>query len=568
MKINQNQVYDDIREIASIRDLFESSCALYPDNIAFLRKQGEDIEEISYTRAHQETVGLATYLHMLGLGGKKIAVIGQNSYEWSITYLAVTCGVGVIVPFDKELKSEEIHYLASDSDIAAIVYSKEVEEKLSTIDRAVIRLPMERFSDYIEKGNCQLSLGDTAYESYTPDPDTMSVLIYTSGTTGLAKGVMLSQANIAFDVYSTLRRIRVYETDRTLSILPLHHTYQCMAGFLAFLYAGASIAFIDSIRHLQKDLVTYQPTVFIAVPLVLESFLKAIEKKYAKIFAGNAVFRTQKALSSLFKLAPSVSKGIFASVTKALGGKMRAILCGAAALSPEVYRTYESFGLRVYVGYGLTETAPVSIVHNDFYTSPHDVGYPLEGVEIDLVNVNDEGIGEIAIRGKNVMLGYYNNPKETAKVLTEDGWFYTGDLGKLNKNGSYSITGRIKSMIVSQSGKKIFPEELEFYLEQNPLVKESLVFAHEAEDGTMQIAASIFPDYDKLEAAMGKHHPESDTEEYKKAITEEIMKIVRGVNRRVPHFKCIRKVIIKKNEFEKTTTRKIKRIPTNYTEDN
>lgn len=568
MKYKSDKVYD-IREVASIRDIFESACSLYPENIAFLRRKAtelSEIEEITYTRAHRETVALATYLNSLHLSGKKIAVIGQNSYEWSITYLAVTCGVGVIVPFDKELKPDEITYLSQDSGISAIVYSKDVEDKLNGVAESVLRLPMERFNEYFEKGNALLENGDTSYQDYTFDPDAMSILIYTSGTTGLAKGVMLSQTNIAFDVHSTLLRIRVYESDRTLSILPLHHTYQCMAGFLAFIYSGASIAFIDSIRHLQQDMLVYQPTIFIAVPLVLESFLKAIQKKYSKIFAGNAVFSTQKAISSLFKLAPSVSKGIFTSVTKAFGGKMRAILCGAAALSPEIYRAYEAFGLRVFIGYGLTETSPVSIVHNDFYSSPNDVGYPIEGVQAMLVNVNEDGVGELILKGKNVMLGYYNNPTETAKVL-KDGWFYTGDLARINKNGSFSITGRTKSMIVIQSGKKIFPEELEYDLEKSHLIKEVLVFGHDEEDGSTQVAASIYPDYEKIDLEIGKHKLDKNSEEYKQQVLEIISKVVRDVNRRVPHYKCIRKIIIKKNEFEKTSTRKIKRVPSNYTED-
>ncbi len=565
MKYNSSKLHT-IREIESIRELFESSYELFPDNIAFLRKVNGEVEEITYSRAHSDTVAFATYLTGIGLNGKKIAVIGQNSYEWSITYLAVNCGVGVIVPFDKELKLDEISYLAKDAEIAAIVYSAETEEKLSGIDRAVIRIPMTQFSEYIEKGNRLIENGNTSYADYIVDPDALSVLIYTSGTTGLAKGVMLSQRNIAFDVHSVLLRIEVKETDRTLSILPMHHTYQCMAGFLSFIYAGAGIAFIDSIRHLQQDMLTYQPTVFIAVPLILESFLKAIQKKYAKIFAGNAVFKTQKAVASLFKFTPGVSKGIFTSVTKAFGGKMRAILCGAASLSPEIYRTYESFGLRVYVGYGLTETAPVSIVHNDFYTSPYDVGYPIEGVEAMIVDQNEEGVGELILKGPNVMLGYYNNPTETDKVL-KDGWFYTGDLAKQNKNGSFTITGRLKSMIVIQSGKKIFPEELEYYLEQSPLVKEVLVFGHEADDGSVQVAASIFPDFEKLEEEMGKNHPEAGTPEYREAVLEIITKLIRDVNRRVPHFKCIRKIIIKHSEFEKTSTRKIKRVASNFSED-
>lgn len=564
--MKNSQKTHETRPIESIRQLLDSSCALFPENVAFKRRIPDGIEEITYTRLHEDAVAFATYLASLGLKNKKIAVIGKNSYEWSVTYLSVVAGCGVIVPFDKELKPDEVTYLATDSNIAAIVFSPETESKLAGIPEKVIRIPMASFPEYVEKGKELIGEGDTHYESYEVDPHAMSVLIYTSGTTGLAKGVMLSQSNIAFDICSVVKRVKIYQDDSTLSLLPLHHTYQCMAGFLTFLYGGGCIAFSESIRHLQQDMEDFQPTVFIAVPLILESFLKAIHKKYASIFAGSAVLATQKTLASIFKHAtPAVSRSIFASVHKALGGKMRAVLCGAAALSPEVFREYESFGLKVYIGYGLTETSPVSLMHDDKYSSPHDVGFPIEGVEAKLVDLNDEGIGELVLKGPNVMLGYYNNPEETAKVL-EDGWFRTGDLARINKNGSYSITGRCKSMIVIQSGKKIFPEELEYLLEQSKFVKETVVFGHEAEDGTVQVAASIYPNFDKIHEEMGKHIPEIDSEEYNAQVMDVITKVIRDVNRKVPHFKCIRKIIIKKTEFEKTTTRKIKRVQSNYEE--
>lgn len=566
MKKDNFEAYP-VREVSSIRELAESSAALFPDNTAFLRKNGEEIEQITYSRSHEEMKALATWLNSQGLEGKKIAVIGKNSYEWSLSYLAVVSGCGVIVPFDKELKPEEVAYLAKDSGISAILYSNDAAESVAAVDPAVLRLPMESFPDYLEKGRALLAAGDTSYENHSVDPNAMSILIYTSGTTGLAKGVMLSQANIAFDIVSVLKHVKLNESDRTLSLLPLHHTYQCMAGFLAFYYAGASIAFSEGIRHLQEDFIRFQPTVFIAVPLILESFLKAIRKKYGQLFAGNAVYQTQKTLSSLFKkAAPGLSRSIFTSVNKAFGGKMRAVLCGAASLSPEVFRAYESFGLAVYVGYGLTETSPVCLMHNDRYSSPHDVGFPIEGLSAKLVDLNEEGVGELVVKGPNVMLGYYNNPEETDRVL-KDGWFYTGDLARYNKNGTYSITGRIKSMIVIQSGKKIFPEELEYYLEQSRFVKESLVFGHEAEDGTVQVAASIYPDYQKIDEELGKHKPDADSPEYREKVMEIITRAVRDVNRRVPHFKCIRKIIVKKTEFEKTTTRKIKRVKINYEEE-
>lgn len=566
MRKNQKKCYP-VREIRTIRELVDTSAALFPRNIAYLRKRDSAVESICYERVYRELIALSTYFNSLGLHEKKIAVIGKNSYEWSLTYLAVVCGTGIIVPFDKELKSDEIAYLAADSGISAIVYSNDAAGQLNGISEAILRLPMSKFADYIEIGQSLWMAGDTAYADHIIDPDAMSILIYTSGTTGLAKGVMLSQANIAFDITSVLTRIKLNEDDRTLSLLPLHHTYQAMAGFLAFFYAGASVAFSEGLRHLQEELLTYQPTVFIAVPLILESFWKAIRKKYSQLFAGNTVYHTQALFSSLFKKnAPGLSRSIFASVTKALGGRMRAVLCGAASLSPEIYRAYEAFGLSVYIGYGLTETSPVALMHDDFYSSPNDVGYPIEGIEAKLVDLNEEGVGELVLRGPIVMLGYYNNPEETAKVM-KNGWFHTGDLARLNPNGTYSITGRIKSMIVIQSGKKIFPEELEYELEKSPFVKESLVFGREEEDGTVQVAASIYPDYDKINAELGKHGPEEDSAEYKEKVMEIMTRLVRDVNRRVPHFKCIRKIIVKKNEFEKTTTRKIKRIKANYQED-
>ncbi len=557
----------ETRNLSTVRELLESSVLLYENNIAYLRKSNDEVEEIDYKRVFSDVIALSTYLNSIGLEGKKIAVIGKNSYEWSIAYLAVTCGTGIIVPFDKELKKEELSYLAKDSEISAIIYSNDSEIKLCGIEENILRLPMDSFEEYIQKGNELISEGNTSYHNHKIDPNALGVLIYTSGTTGLAKGVMLSQYNIVSDILGILNCVELRSDDRTLSLLPLHHTYQATAGFLCFIYAGASVAFNDSLRRLQEDLVTYQPTVFIAVPALLEAFLKSVKKKYSTIFAGNTIYKTQKAIAGIFKNnAPSISKGIFKSVNTAFGGKMRAIICGAASLSPEIFNEYESFGIKVYIGYGLTETSPVSIMHNDAYSSPNDIGYPLKGIQTKLVDINDEGVGELALKGDNVMLGYYKNPEVTEKVL-RDGWFYTGDLARLNPNGTYSITGRAKSMIVIGNGKKVFPEELEFYLEQSDLVKECLVYGAE-KDGDIQVTAIIYPDYDAFKASCGKHAPEKDTPEYYTAITEAMSKLVREINRKVPSFKCIRKIIIKKTEFEKTTTRKIKRVSeANYSEE-
>lgn len=553
-----NRLVYDVRDIYSIRELVESSAELYPDNPAFARRIGRDIEYISFSEAFSDIKALATYLNSLGLENSKIAVIGKNSYEWSVTYLAVCSGCGVIVPFDKELKNAEIEYLAKDSGISAIVYSDDVASKLTGLPERIIGVPMSSFAEALNRGRELMEDGDDSYSRHVVNPNGLGVLIYTSGTTGLAKGVMLSQRNICFDIMSVLRRVRVYEDDVTISLLPLHHTYQAMAGFLAFFYSGACIAFNESLRHLQDDMLLFRPTIFIAVPLLLESFLNGVKKKYSKVFGGKALYNTQMTLSGIFrKRSPGVSKAIFSSVNKAFGGRMRAILCGAAAISPEIFKEYESFGFRVYVGYGLTETSPVCIMHDDFYNSPYDTGYPILGLKVKLEDVNEDGIGELCVKGANVMLGYYNNPEQTAAVL-KDGWFYTGDLARMNKNGSYTITGRLKSIIVARTGKKIFPEELEYYLEQSSFVKESLVYGLETDDD-VQVAACIFPDYDEIDRELGKNKPDDGSTEYYEAVKSLITGVVHEVNRKVPHFKCIQKITIRKTEFEKTTTRKIKR---------
>lgn len=557
MNNSQEFVYN-VRDIVSIRELIESSHDLYSEKTAFLYRKDDGIREVSYAEFYDEMTAFSTYLNSIGLEGKKVIVTGKNSYNWALTYFSVCAGTGIIVPVDKELSTDEINYILNTSEADAIVYSGEMEEKIKSCDTKAILLPMAEMEEYIEKGRAMQDDGNMSYKDHKIDPFALGILLFTSGTTGVAKGVMLSQYNVCSNILGVCKRIKVSTWDRCLSVLPLHHTFECMAGMLTFIWAGASIAYNQSLRTLQSDLVLFKPTVFVVVPLILETFRKTIIKKYSKITGGKAILSMQRTLSSVAGNNKKMKKKLFKTVNDAFGGNLRAVLVGAAALSPEVYNDYKSFGIDVYVGYGLTETSPVCMVHNDFYSSPDDVGYPIVGVQVKLVDINEEGIGEIAIKGPNVMLGYYNDPEETAKVI-QDGWFYTGDLGKKTERGTYSITGRIKSMIVTQNGKKIFPEELEYYIEKSKFVSECMVYGYE-DNGDVIVSVAIYPNAEEMESELGKRGIVPESEEYEKEQKEIFSDLVKNVNKKFAKYKTIRRIIIRKKEFEKTTTKKIKRL--------
>ena len=552
----------NIRDVLTFRDLIGGSAELYGDLCAFTFREGNGVREITYNEAYSDIRAFAAYLNSLGLNGKKVGIMGKNGYPWALTYLAVTCGVGVIVPIDRELKTEELRHVVEHSELSAIVYLPDGADKVENLPGDFLRLNTASMGEYIATGETLRAVGDTSYEQHHVDPHEMSILLYTSGTTGLAKGVMLSQYNICSNIMNVLRMISVGPEDRLLSILPLHHTYECMAGFLAPIYAGASVAYNDSLRRLTEDFKLFSPTVLVAVPLVLETLRNNIIKRYGKIKGGSALLAVQRRLSDAARaLNPDAGRKIFSTVANAFGGRLTRILSGAALLPEHVHRDMERFGFKVYIGYGLTETSPVCIMHNDFYRAPDDIGYPIVGGQAKLVDPDENGVGELAYRGANVMLGYYKNPGETAKVL-RDGWFHTGDLARVKENGAYQITGRKKSMIVTQNGKKIFPEELEFYLAQSDAVAECMVYGEEG-DHDVIVTAAVFPNYPVIEERLAGEGIHPGDEHFDSRVREIITKAVKEVNEKLPSFRRIMKIYIRKTEFVKTTTRKIKRTDEN-----
>lgn len=556
MAKNLPQLVYEVRDVTTIRELIENSVSLYSERPAFLYLDGSEVKEITYAQMNEDMIALATYLRSRFPKGSKIAVTGKNSHQWALSYLAVTCGVGIVVPIDKDLRGEEIAGLINDSEAVAVIYGDEQQAKIDEVDDSCAKLNMANFPEYIAEGKKLLENGDTSYRDHTINPHELGILLYTSGTTGVAKGVMLSQYNICFDITHALRRVKVYPTDVALSIAPLHHTYETTVGLLVMLYSGVAVAYNSSLKRLQAELKIFRPTVMAVVPLILETFRNAILKKYNKIKGGKVILSLQKAVSDI--TGNKAGKKIFSIINETFGGRMRLLVCGAALLSPEVFRDYERFGIRVLIGYGLTETAPVSAMHSDFYNHPDDIGYPVSGVQLKLDDVNEEGVGELLIKGPNVMLGYYKNPEETARVMTEDGYFRSGDLARITPRGTYQIAGRAKSMIVSPGGKKIFPEELELYIEKSIYAKESLVYEIKDPDGN-KIAAAIVPDDENVADKLGKDGLTPGSEAYTEAEQALFNQIVKDVNTKFPHYKHIQKVFVRHRDFEKTTTRKIKR---------
>ncbi len=573
---NQGMIYE-VKPFRNFREMLAQSVEEYAELTAVLYadKQNE-VREITYERLYEDVKSFAAYLNSKGLQGKKVAVMGVNSYPWMLTYLAVTCGVGVVVPIDKELKCEDLGNILTLSGTDAILYD---EASAASVEAAagegIMKLHAEQIEEYLAEGAALREGGDRSFEQHHIDSDALSVLIYTSGTTGVAKGVMLSQYNICSNIIGTRGRIMVYTTDRALSVLPLHHTFECMAGFLTFLSSGASIAISRGLRHFIKELQIFKPSVLVVVPLLLETMHAKLLRKYADVRGGKLALgfgRTFSRTGQAIKLAPGDK--LFRPIHDFFGGNLKRVLVGAAALSPATTRDFESFGFKVYCGYGLTETSPVCIVHNDFNRGAGHIGKAIVGVSVkldrsyaeELGSEAEEGVGEIIVRGPNVMLGYYNNPEETEKVI-RDGWFHTGDLAKRDENGNYIIVGRIKNMIVTQNGKKIFPEEMEYYLDKCRFIADSMVGSEPDGRGDVIVNARVYPDYEQVNEQLATLGITPESEEYSAEVKKLIAAEVTEVNKKFPAYKSIKNIYIRREEFVKTSTKKIKRAdPRNYTE--
>ena len=566
-------VYKTSRPITDLKHMLNTSVELYGDNVAFRQRFEKDkpFREITYREALDTVNGLGTALIAHGLKGKRISVIGENCYQWATSYLAAVCGTGVVVPLDKELSAEELKQLIIEADVSAVLFAKKYEkmfkEMMASGDTGLEMLvnfsPADEcgegvfsWESLVEEGKKLVESGDRSFIDAEIYADEMSVLLFTSGTTGIAKGVMLSHRNICEDLMSAPTILNVNTWDIFFSVLPVHHTYECTCGFLMPLYKGASIAYCEGLKYIVKNLAEVQPTMILAVPLIFESLYNNIMKNVRKQGKEGLVRKVLALNKVTKKVGLDLNKLLLKDILKVFGGRMRVLISGGAAIDPAILQFFNDLGFISVQGYGLTECAPMAALNPDRhkYMRNSSVGHLLPGMEVKIEDKNEDGIGEICVKGPNVMLGYYNMPEETAKVI-KDGWFHTGDLGYVDDEDFIYITGRKKNVIITANGKNVFPEELEYYLGRSTMVSESMVWAQEDESGQdTVIVATIKPDMEEVEAAIGKDAA-GDADQVEKLLWTEVDKI----NENLPFFKKIKKITVRREEFEKTTGKKIKR---------
>lgn len=556
------------RQIRDIRDMVLSSVEIYKDKPAFWVKQKdkEGYQPISYNRLKEDMNALGTALIDLGLKGKRIAVIGENRYEWAVSYLAVVAGTGIVVPIDKELPPNEITGLVKRAEVEAIIFSGNNYTAINAVyenyGKNIIYINMDglktengiiAYNDLILKGKDLVNKGDTRFINAEINPEEMSILLFTSATTDRSKAVMLSHKNICTNLMAMATMIYIDPSDIFFSVLPLHHTYECTCGFLCPLYLGASIAYCEGLRHIQKNLQESKATVMLGVPLIFEAMYKRIWEQAKKNGLDKKLKMGIKISNFLKKFNIDITRKLFAPIHDNFGGNIRLFISGAAAINPAISKGFRDLGISFYQGYGLTECSPIVTVNSDIAFKDDAAGLPVPGVEIRIDQPGENGIGEIVVKGDNVMLGYYGDPNATAEVL-KDGWFYTGDLGYIDEDGFLHITGRKKYVIVTKNGKNIYPEEIESLLNESAYIKESMVYGKEdPKEGDVIVSAAIVPDFDKIRDEYGGRMLTQDE------IRELIHNEIKLVNKKLVNYKHIKNFIIRENEFAKTTTRKIKR---------
>lgn len=555
-------------EITDIKDMLKKSGELYGERPAFKFKTDKENEFriITHKEFRNQVDSLGTKLIEMGFKDKRIAVISENRYEWALAYLAIVCGTGMVVPLDKSLPENEIESLIQRSEVEAIFYSnkyddimKKIQENKKTKLKYLISMDLEKNENdvYSEKqllieGKKLLEEGNTKFIDAKIDNEKMGIMLFTSGTTAMSKAVALSHKNICTNLMDIASVIEIHERDTMLSFLPLHHTFECTVGFLYPVYKGACIAYCDGIRHIAENIKEYQVTAMISVPILFENMYKKVMKGIAKKGKLEKVKKGIKISNVLLRLGIDIRKKLFKEIHDILGGKVRLFVNGAAALDKEVEKGFNELGFKIVQGYGLTETSPVLAAGNDKYTKLGSVGKVFPSVEIKIDNPNEHGIGEIVAKGPNVMLGYYQNEEATNAVL-KDGWFYTGDLGYLDKQNYLFITGRKKDVIVLKNGKNIYPEELETNINRIEGVKESLVFGKPENDDKddLKICAKIVYDANAMKEEYGIEGEEE--------ISKKLWEKVKEINKEMPTYKYIREIIFTQDDLIKTTTQKVKR---------
>ena len=554
-------------KFTDLKDMLKQTGKIYGDRPAYIFKTEEKdkFRTITHSEFREQINELGTVLIKMGLKDKRIAVISENRYEWELSYLAISAGVGVVVPLDKALPDNELESLILRSQVEAIIYSSKYDgimnllrEKKNTNLKYFISMDLDEntqgiYSEkaLIEKGKKLISEGNTEYLNAKIDPDKMGIMLFTSGTTAMSKAVMLSHKNIVTNIMDIIQRFDLTDQDRFLSFLPLHHVFECTVGFLYPISIGGSIAFCEGVKHMADNIKEFEITAMISVPAVFDIIYRKVMKTIEKKGKLETLEKGKKLSQLLLKVKIDLRKQLFKEVHESLGPKLKLVVTGGAALDPETEKGFNDLGFDVEQGYGLTETAPVIAAETPKCRKLGSIGKKFPSVEVKIDDPDEDGIGELMAKGPSIMLGYYENEEATKDALEKDGWFHTGDLARMDKDGFIFISGRKKSVIVLNNGKNVFPEEIETLLNKVEGIKESFVYEKKEADGDVKVCVKIV--YDK-ELIKDLYNIEGEEK-----IKEFLWEKVKEINKLMPKYKYVREMIISEEPLIKTTTLKIKR---------
>lgn len=570
--MNKNYPIYKTTFIDDMRSLVEEAAQNFTDSIAISYKENywdKEVRKVTFSQWRDDVRNLGTALIAKGLREENIAIAGENSYGWCCSFFAVMAIGSVTVPIDKELPAEDIDGIITTTGCKALIFGKTSESKikdmlrngaLSTVEILISVSPqtsldavdlggrkLTSLKELQESGGELFNNGDNSYYDYKIDVNKLASIVFTSGTTGKGKGVMLSQANIGLDM--TLGMYNFDITRKTLHVLPPHHTFGSTVNYVGHLSQGCEVYISSGIKHVSDEIREQQPTHLILVPAFLEVMNRKIWTTARKSGKEGLLKAMMKVSDLLRKIGIDVRKKLFASVLSAFGGKLELIICGGAKLDEEIIRTFDSLGITILNGYGITECSPLISANRNRYRKPGSVGTPILACRVKIDNPDENGEGEICVKGPNVMLGYYNNPQATAEVFDKDGFFHTGDYGKLDEEGWIYITGRKKNLIILSNGKNVYPEEIEADLQKVEGVAEVVVYAGESrvQKDKITIVAEIFPDTELL-----KDKGITDIQEY-------LENQVKVLNAKMPPYKAVKRVKLRDSEFQKNTSRKITR---------
>lgn len=549
--------------ITDLRDLVKSGADTFGHKPLYFYIENGETLSYSYKRLYYETLHIGTALAKKGLMGKGVAVIGHTHPRYIATYISVVNGGGHIVPIDPDLSNEQTAFFMNFAEVEAVFYTEKLADKIEEIKPLLpsvkLFVAIQPSPDFvpdeknisvlnlIDFGKEALASGYSEYTDYEIVPEKMAAVIFTSGSTGTAKGVMLSTANLTAAINASCQSTPYDDRNTFVSVLPPHHTYEMTCGHLALMNIGATTFINDSLKHIMKNFKDFKPNALLLVPLFAETMHKKIWSEIKKKGIEGKLKFAIGFDNVLLGCGIDVRRKLFKEIIDSFGGNLKSIVCGGAPLNPELVKDFYSFGITILEGYGITECAPLVAVNRAGRVRLKSVGHPVQGCTVMIDKTPGEETGEILVKGDNVMMGYYKNPEATAEVFTDDGWFRTGDIGYMDKDGYIYITGRKKNVIILSNGKNVFPEEIEEYIAPIDIILESVVMSRENEAGEPTITAICVPNTELLD---GK----TDDEMYE-MIKEEINKI----NQKLPSYKQIRRVELRKEPFERTTSKKIQR---------